>query len=387
MTNQTAEQQDDRLGTEAILGVAGRGGGPDVQGGVQAVSESAQVALDVEGTAAEEAQRASDRTVTCWLFRGEEPPRQVGPEEIPALLSSDENFVWIDLSEYEEDDLRRLAATLHLHRTSIHSALSLWQRPRLDVFSSSPKGFFVSATVARLDPSAYRVHASQLDLFVGENYLLSAHKLPLPFAEGVMSRTYQNPQLVQHDSAFMLYIVLDELLEYYEDLNGAVQDQIERMEHRALSDASDDILEDLVNLKRYAFTLRQLAEQHRNVFEAFLRPDFPFLAGEGVDVYFRDLDGRLARLLDSLSAARDSVNGAFDIYVSHVSHRTNNIIKLLTMVSTVLLPNWLILSFFSTGFRGVVPWLYSQTSFAVMIACMVLVTVGIVYAFRRQRWI
>jgi len=80
-------------------------------------------------------------------------------------------------------------------------------------------------------------------------------------------------------------------------------------------------------------------------------------------------------------------NGAFDIYVSHMAHRTNSIMKVLTMVSTVLLPNWLILSFFSTGFHNVVPNIYTQSGFVVMVAGMIVVTVAVLYAFRRQQWI
>ncbi|GAC1470269.1 MAG: magnesium/cobalt transporter CorA [Chloroflexota bacterium] len=374
-----------RIESNAIVGIAGRGS-HDANGNERGhVSESARSVLDVEGSAAEEATaRDKQGHGVAWLYRRDQSPCQVDFSQLEELVAVDENFVWIDLSGYEEEDLHRLAQILDLHRISVHSALSPWRRPRLDVFRNS---FFMSATVARLDSQAFRVHASQLDLFLGQNYLISAHKLPLPFIDGVMARTYQNPDLVRHDSAFMLYIVLDELIEYYESLHEEVQDQIEKMEQRALTDASDDFLKDLIELKRFAFALRQLAEQHRNIFEAFLRPDFPYLSGDGVDVYFRDLDARLSRLLDELAAGREAVNGAFDIYVSHVSHRTNHIIKILTMVSTVLLPNWLILSFFSTGFHNVVPNIYTQSGFVVMVAGMIVVTVAVLYAFRRQQWI
>ncbi|MGI8824883.1 MAG: magnesium transporter CorA family protein [Chloroflexota bacterium] len=346
------------------------------------VSESVLEALDLEGSAKDESTaREGDTALGVWLYRQDAVPCEVQLSEVSELISHDENFVWIDLCGYQERDLEKLGRILDLHRLGV---LSAWQRPQLDVFQRS---FFTSATIARLDSSAFKVHASQLDLFLGENYLLSAHKLPLPFADKIMARTYQNPQVVQHDSAFMLYIVLDELLGYYEGLDEDIEEQIEKMEQRALTDASDDLLQDLVQVKRCTFALRQLADQHQNVFQAFLRPDFPYLSGEGVDVYYRDLETRLQRLLDSLAAAREAVNGTFDIYVSHVSHRTNNTIKVLTLVSTVLLPNWLILSFFSTAFHQIVPSFYNETGFVVMLVTMAVVTVGVLYAFHRQRWI
>lgn len=361
-------------------------GAPDrsLVGGGTTVRGPAEDALDVEGSAAEESA-AGERSsaVHAWLFRADEPPQKVDLEQLPELVTADENFVWVDLSNYEEDDLKRVAEALHLHPLGVHLALARWQRPRLDVFADH---FFASATVARLDPSTTRVHASEIDLFVGRNYLVSTHKLPLPFADRVMARAAQNPALVQHDSAFMLYIILEELLAHYEDLQEDVQGDIEHMEERALRDTSDDFLSDLVALKRYTFALSQLAGQHRNVFEAFLRPDFPFTSGEGMDAYYRDLESRLARLLDSMAAAKDAVNGAFDIYVSHVSHRTNQVIKVLTIVSTTLLPITVILGFFGTGFGSVVP-LYTRTGFIVMLLCIALVTGSILTAFRLKHWI
>lgn len=330
-------------GEQGIIGVAGGDAQPTVDRDRSVVHEMVDGVVELEGSANDERElRPEDGSVTCWLFRAGSAPAQVGLQDLPELVRHDENLVWMDLEGYEEDRLRDLIQPLGLHEISVRSALSSWQRPRLDIF---PDSFFVSTTIARLDPQGFRVQASQLDLFVGANYLLSAHKLSLPFSDRIMARSYGNPALVQHDSAFMLYIILDELLGYHEDLREDLQVHVERMEQRALTDTSDVYLQDLIELKRYGFALRQLVDHHRAVFQGFVRPDFPFLEGDGVSGYFRDLDARLGRLLDDLTVAREAVNGAFDIYVSHVSHRTNNIIKILTIVSAVLFTDTFVVSF------------------------------------------
>ena len=208
-------------------------------------------------------------------------------------------------------------------------ALANWQRPRLGVFRDR---FFVAVTVPHGDLATQRVLASELDLFVGRNYLVSAHKRPLPFAERVLARATQNPALLKLDSAFLLSILVDELLAHYEVLTEELEDEVEAMEVRALTDASDALLEDLLHLKRFVFAVYRLAGQHRATLEAFLRPDFPLVGGDIIEPYFRDLDERLGRLLDALEAAKESVNGAFDLYVSQVAHRTNDIMKVLTIV-------------------------------------------------------
>jgi len=335
-------------------------------------------AMEVEGPVTD----AQPGVITARLFRPGAPPRHISLRQLPEIASDDRCLAWLDLSEYAERDLRTVAELLGLHRVAVHSALSAWQQPRLDVFDGQ---FFVSVTVPHLDYAAHKVQAAQLDLIVGCGFLVSAHKQPLPFAEDAARRALQNPEVPGRDSAYLLYILLDELLSHYEQLHEDLEDEIEQLEERALTDTSDTYLRDLRRFKRYAFVLNRLAEQHRPVFAGFLRPDFPYVAGEEVDVHFRDLEARLARVIDALSAAKESVNGAFDIYVSHVSHRTNEVMRTLTMLSAVLLPITVLLGFFGTNFTDIP--MYTPTAFAGMVGAMVLLPAVTVAVFGWRGWI
>ena len=183
----------------------------------------------------------------------------------------------------------------------------------------------------------------------------------------------------------MLYIILDELLEYYEELSDHIEDENEKMEQRALNDTSDNFLADLVKHKSYIFALSRLADQHRRVFAALLRPNSPLATNEEVQVYFQDLADHFERLLDTLLPAKEAVIGAFDIYVSHVSHRTNQVIKTLTIVSTIILPASVIISLFGTSITGLSQ--YGPLDFLLMLAVIVITTAAILLVFRRRGWI
>jgi magnesium transporter len=339
--------------------------------------------VEREGAADEVAASTGAPTqIGITVFDEGSDPCEAGLDELARLVQQDRLFVWVDLSDYEPADLRCVAEILDLNRVAVHVALSAWQRPRLDSFKTH---YFVAATVARIDAQEYRIQAGQLDLFVGNNFLVSTHKLPLPFSASIMERSRHNPELLELDSSYMLYIILDELLAYSEQLSEAVRGEVEQLEENALSDANDQFLQQLLQIKRYVYALDSLLEQHRQVFEAFLRPDFTFVSGNEVDVYFRDLDDRLKRLLDELRVTRDSVNGAFDIYVSFMAHRTNNIIRVLTVVSTIILPITLVVSFFGTSFQGLP--IYGANAFVVMLLLVVVLVGGILAIFRSQRWI
>ena len=270
-----------------------------------------------------------------------------------------------------------LRLTEGLERTAVDG----WRGPALDVFRDH---VYLGATVAHPDGPHGLVQASQLDLFVGRDFLVTAHQRPLPFADRLLARAQRSPELVPPEAAFLLYLVLDELLAYYEGLSGPVEDQIERMEERALTETAEGVLTDILGLKRYLFALGRLVEQHRPVFAAFGRPDLPFVPRDVVDPYYRDLQQRLERLLDTLRAAQVAVNGTFDIYVSHMAHRTNTVMRLLTIVSTVLLPASIILALFGTSFDGLP--LYTPAAFALMVLALVAVTAAILVTFRRNGW-
>ena len=159
------------------------------------------------------------------------------------------------------------------------------------------------------------------------------------------------------------------------------------MEERALRDISDSFLEELLHFKRYVFAVAQLADQHRPVFAALLSPDFGWVTGAGVEDYYRDLEDRLKNLREVLLGAKDATNSAFDIYVSHMSHRTNNIMRVLTIVSTVLLPASVILGFFSASNVQTVPFLTSAGGFVLMIVSILAVSLSALYIFHRQGWL
>jgi magnesium transporter len=168
-------------------------------------------------------------------------------------------------------------------------------------------------------------------------------------------------------------------------LTEGLQDEVEAMEERALADPSETFLEDLLRLKRFVFAVHRLASQHRSVLEAFLRPDFPLVGGDVVEPYFRDLEARLGRLLDTLDAAKEAINGAFDLYDSQVSRRTNDVMKLLTIISFTLLPATVILGFFGTNFE--LPLFTTTAAFIVMVTLIVLTISGALLLFTRWGWL
>lgn len=323
----------------------------------------------------------AETVATIWLFQSDAPPREVELEAVPELITVESNLVWIDIAQFDENDIRVLGRYLGLRPDVIESMLTAWSRPHLAVLSDR---FHVSVTLAELEPEGPRLQAREMDLVVGKNFMLSAHHQPLLFYEGILSRAAHDPDLVRLDSAFMLYIVLDELLGYFEALDESVQGDIETMQIRALRDSGEEFLSELLQFKRFVFALSQVVQQHHPVFRAFLRPDFLYVSEEEVQPHFSNLDERLTRLVDRLDMTRQEVNTTFDIYLSRESHRTNAAMKVLTMVATVLFTATFIEGFFGPSFRGIPS--HTVGGFVAMVALISVVAAATLGVFRWRGW-
>jgi magnesium transporter len=342
--------------------------------------QSAEEIVSTEGRASTKAAAAKSKArVQTWLFNGRDPGADFELSSLPNLIADRKNLAWVDLCKYSEKDLKGIAKLLGLHPLSVEAALAPWQRPRIDTFNDN---FFTSVTLVKPNPKKLEVDIGELDLFVGENFLLTVHKDALPFLENIADRVHKSPDLVRLHTAYVVYIVLDEMLDFYQGIFEQVEERIEKIEESALTDESDAFLADLLRLKRYVFLIGRLAEQHRVVFSAFMRPDFEFTAGPEIEPYFRDLQQRLDQIVERLFTARESVNSAFEIYVSQMSHRTNQVMKLLAVVSTVLLPATLIVGLFGTI---VVPPLHSQAALLLMAALVVIVPSAVLLVLRQRK--
>lgn len=349
------------------------------------LAQAREAALNAAGDAivAEEVpvEPDIDTVFVIWLFQPDAQPKRVSPEDVPGLITVESNLVWIDISQFDESDVRGVAQHLTLDSRTVESILAPWRRPRIALFEDR---FHVVVTIPELDRSARQVQARQLDLVIGNNFLLSAHHQPLPFYSELLARAAHDPDLVRLDSAFMLYIVLDELVGYFDALEDAVRTDVEEAQVRALRESGAEFLEDMLGLKRYVFAFAQVIEQHGPVFSAFLRPDFPYVSNEEVQPHFRALEDGLVRLVDRLDTTRQEVNTTFDIYLSRQAHRTNDAMKVLTMVATVLFTATFIEGFFGPSFSGIPT--HTVGGFVAMVLLIAAVATATMAVFRWRGW-
>jgi magnesium transporter len=318
------------------------------------------------------------------LFRADQPPAPADSADWPALCGDDANLLWVDVVGPDAAELARVAEALALDPRAVATTRRPDRRPTVRVYPEHSLVTGIAAEVRTPAGAEPVLEATALDLFVGRNFLVSLHARPLPFLAELEERTATNPRLGPLDSAYLLYLLLDTLVDHYAREFGEVEDAVERLEEQLLRAPGREALNEAVRLKGHLYAFRRLVAPHRDAYTALVAADFP-AHERAVEGYFRDLLVQLSSLTDRMDHVGDLTTGSYNLYLSSLGHRTNQQLRVLTFLSAVLLPMTVLSGLYGTNFAlaEYARW----EGFYVMLAGMGLITGGLLVFFRRRRWL
>jgi magnesium transporter len=322
--------------------------------------------------------------IRAQVFRADRPPAAADAADWPALCADDANLLWVDAVAPDDAELSRVTEALAVDPRAVATTRRPDRRPTVRVYRGHSLVTGVAAEVHTPAGGEPVLDATPLDLFVGRNFLVSLHARPLPFLEELEERTATDPRVGRLDSSYLLYLLLDTLVDRYAREFGEVEDAVERLEEQLLRDPGREALNEAVRLKSHIYAFRRLVAPHRDAYTALVASDFPALA-RPVEGYFRDLLVQLGSLLDRMDHVRDLTTGSYNLYLSSISHRTNQQLRVLTFLSAVLLPMSVLSGIFGTNFA--LAEYGAWEPFYVMLAGMGVITVGLLVFFRRRRWL
>ena len=325
--------------------------------------------------------------VRTWLYRADRPPTRADLQDWPELCRDDGNLLWIDLTDPADEVLIEVSRLLGIDARAARITRRPHTRPLVRTFKDH---FVVTAFSVDVDETPAErgreptLSITEVNAVAGRNFLLSVHNQPLPFLKELEERTALNPQLGRLDSSYLLYVLLDTLVGDYSTEFDEVEDEVEALEERLLREPGRAALDDVLRMKRHIHTVRRIVAPHRQTFGVLAAPDSPVPQSQ-VETYFRDLIQHLDNLLERLEHARDTVTGTYSLYISNVSYRTSQELRVLTFLSAVLLPMTVITGIFGTNFK--LSEYDAWEPFYVMLVGMALMTVGLLAFFRWRRWL
>jgi magnesium transporter len=311
----------------------------------------------------------------------EEPHGEPRPEiiEAPSLR-------WVNINEPRLADRLWLAEEFGFHELDLEDVASHNQRPKVDEYDEY---LFLVMQFPRFDKETGRLHAAELDIFVGPEYVITLPNdeiLPLPgLFERARSREDVREDIMGKGSGFLLYEILDRCVDAGFPMLGQLGRKLRRLEDEIFEGGrSAEIVRDISNAKQEIINFRAVIRPQRAVFRALERAKQRFLT-EDLDIYFDDLTDASERIWDVLENFKEIVEGLESSNESVLSHRLNDGLRVLTAVSVILLPLTLMASVF--GMNVHFPGEGSPVAFWLILAAMIAILLGMIAFFRSRGWL
>jgi magnesium transporter len=304
--------------------------------------------------------------------------------EMEQALKRPDGLLWISLEQPTEAEAQAILHDLfRFHPLAIEDCLnSGYQTPKVDDYGAY---IFIIAHAVRKKASYIELETMELNFFLGENFLVTLFLDDnMPPVEAVLQRIDRDDRLTRNGSDFLCYSIMDKLVDDYLPILDSLDDEIEWLEDRVLEKPQPQILERILIIKHALMYLRRIMSPQRELVNRLTRDHFPMIDRHS-QVYFRDVYDHLVRYHDLVEMLRDIVSSSMDIYLNSTSLRLNEVMKALTVVSTIFLPLSFVAGVYGMNFEFM-PELAWPLGYPMVWAVFVLIVVGMLTYFKRQGW-
>jgi magnesium transporter len=285
---------------------------------------------------------------------------------------------WHDIRDPNDPELDRLAEQYHLHPLHIEDCRHGNQNAKLEEMSDY---VFVILKLFEFDEKE-ELRIGDTSIFVGKDYIITVEESGCKSAAEILDRTKQTCKDQRPDQ--LLYRIMDGVVDSYLPVLDRLNDKLDSLEDDVLGNPDPSMLQRIFDLKRKLIELRRVITNMRDVVGHLQRTESD-LIGRDLTPFLRDVYDHVARNLDMLEMQRDLVNGSMDIYLSSVANRTNQVMKVLTVMGTVALPALVISSFYGMNIKPL-PWAESPHALWIVGGMIIGTSVGLIVMLKKFDW-
>jgi magnesium transporter len=288
--------------------------------------------------------------------------------------------LWLDVQDPTEEDLDWLSRTFSFHPMAIDDCRTVDQHSKLDEYEGY---LFLSMAIPRLTPDQSEIAVDEIQSFLGRHYLVTVHQGPLAPIAMIPTIFCKEPRgakrngTLQRQADFLLYILADQLVDGYFPLLDTMDDQMDLLEDQILEAPTQATLHRLFTVKQQLVLLRKVAGPLREAMNALADHPYPEVR-RSTSLYFRNVYDHLT--------SRDLLGNALDAYLSTVSNRLNEVMKRLTLVTTIFMPISFVVGFGGMNFTSFVPF-EEKWAFGIIVAALLAMPTGMIIWFRRSKWL
>ena len=296
------------------------------------------------------------------------------------------DVTWVNIEGPTDRETQYLAQNYPFHHLDLDDCLSRIQRPKIDEYKDY---LFIVLHFTVFNKEARVTTPSQVSVFISENYLITLHKGELKPLVKLFKECQIDDESRQENfnqgSGYLLYRIIDRLIDYCLPILSKIGSNIEDVEDDIFSDKMPGAIKEISILRRDIISFRRIIWPMRAVISS-LEPKIRQFTKMDMSVYFGDMVDHLDKIWDALDDYKEVIEGLNDTYDSLATNRTNEVMRMLTIIATILLPITVVASIFGMNIP-LGPFKDSPYSVLyVLLICLAIIG-GMLYFFRRQRWI
>jgi len=274
---------------------------------------------------------------------------ELAPEQLVDALKVKRNLIWVDLSgEATEKYQPLLIDTFGFHPLAVEDALIETHLPKIDDWDEY---IYLVLYGVDFDPAKLEVDSHEIDVFLGPNYLVTHHTEPVAAIERLRSICQRDARRLQRGTDYLLFELADTIVADFMPCLDGLDETANDLEDEVFNNPTKETLPRIFTLKRAAIHLRRILSPQREVMNRLARDEYRVIDAKE-RIYFRGVYDHLVRLHDINEGLRDLIGGALDIYLSAVSNRLNEVMRILTLVTVMFLPLTFLTGFFGMNFFG-----------------------------------
>lgn len=301
---------------------------------------------------------------------------------------------WIDIRGYGDLALlEQITADFNIHPLQMEDVVSDYQRPKLD--TEGERLFFISRMITFLPDRC--LDDDQISIFTGENFIITFQSDYDDCLNVLRERIRAGRGVIrQRPVAYMAYAIMDVTIDNYFPVLSQVGDYLEELEDLLFHQPDKKLLNKILNMKRELLKVRRIAWSERDKLNEILRNDNNRIPAD-IKIYFKDVYDHVVQVLDIVDNYRELMSSLTELYLSNVSNRMNEIMKVLTIISSIFIPLSFVAGVYGMNFSRQnpdgsinylnMPELYQPYGYVILLAIMFLILIGQLYFFYRKGWL
>ena len=321
--------------------------------------------------------------INCVAYQDGQKLADIDKRQISDYLKKPGCFVWVALADPTQEELAEMQEEFDLHELAVEDARHGHQRPKIEEYGDS---LFVVLHTVEFTPID-EIKIGEIDIFVGRNYVLSVRSRTERGFKEVRARAERDPELLKHGSGYVLYALMDAVVDRYFPVLDAIESELERVEEHLFQEGASprENIEALYYVKQQLTTLRHATGPAQEHSGKLFGGRVPF-ACHGLTEYFRDIYDHLARINQAIDAARETTNTAIQVALAMVNMGHGEITKSLAAYAALVAVPTMIAGVYGMNFEHM-PELHWRFGYPLSIAAMVGIDALLFFRFRKAGWI